>query len=289
MSTINRAIVFVHYDRDNLVDDYVYFYLESLQENSSHLVFVTTSSLSESDHLKLSTYCSHIIQRDNIGYDFMSYKMGLHSFDYTQYDELLLCNDSVYGPLYPLEPIFETMKNTSCDFWGMTDNQDISYHLQSYFLVFKSPLLCHATFNSFWDGVDILDEKQEIIEKYEVGLTRYFQQHGFSPVSYINFVPTLWQKISIFSRKLTPSKIFYKLSTILKKEYSLKRVGKLNVTLYFWKELILQTKMPFIKIKMLRDNPNNININTLEKTITQVSRYDTTLIKEHLKRMETGK
>jgi len=289
VKTINSAIVFVHYDRDNLVDDYVYFYLKALQKNSSHLVFVTTSVLSKSDTLKLSTHCSHIIQRENIGYDFMSYKMGLQSFDYTQYDALLLCNDSVYGPFYPLEPIFETMQESSCDFWGITDNQDMAYHLQSYFLMFKKSLLTHAAFSTFWDNVEILDDKEEIIEKYEVGLTHYFQQNGFKPASYIHFVPTRWQKVSIFISKLTPAKIIHKLSTIIKKEYSIKRIGKLNVTLYFWKSLIIHTKMPFIKIKILRDNPNNMNIDQVEETIAQVSTYDTTLISRHLKRMEIAR
>jgi len=288
MSQIKRAIVFVHYDKDNLVDAYVYFYLEALKQHSTHLVFVTTSTLSKEDYEKVSQLCSNIIERKNIGYDFMSYKVGLASFDYTKYDELLICNDSVYGPFYPLSSLFERMSNTKCDFWGMTDNNDMSYHLQSYFLLFKKSLLVAPAFSIFWKDVKVLDDKDEIIETYEVGLTTHFQKEGFIPAVAIAFKVSKLQKISIFIKKLTPQKIFHKLSSIVKKEYTLARVGKVNATLYFWKALILDYKMPFIKIKLLRENPNNINIDKVEHLLSSVSDYDTTLIKNHLTRMKEG-
>ena len=288
MSQIKRAIVFVHYDRDNLVDEYVYFYLEALKQHSTHLVFITTSTLSKEDHEKISHLSSCVIERKNIGYDFMSYKIGLESFDYTQYDELLICNDSVYGPFYPLPLLFERMNNTQCDFWGMTDNNDIAYHLQSYFVVFKKTLLLSPAFSTFWENVKVLDDKEEIIQTYEVGLTTYFQKEGFTPAVSINYEVSKIQKVSILIKKLTPKKIFHKLSTIVKKEYALTRVGKINTTLYFWKALILNYKMPFIKIKLLRENPNNINIDKVENVLSSVSDYDTNLIKNHLTRMREG-
>lgn len=286
MLNIKRAIVFVHYDRDNLVDDYVYFYLQALRQHSNHLVFITTSVLSKEDHQKLSNCASCIIERENIGYDFMSYKIGIESFNYADYDELLICNDSVYGPFYSLTTLFAKMQHVPCDFWGITANDDIEYHLQSYFLVFKKTLLSNAIFSTFWDNVKILDSKEEIIEKYEVGLTTYLNAKKFTSAVAIDFQVTLRQKFSIFFRKLSPKKIFYKLSSLLKKEYPLNRIGKINTTLYFWKILIVKYKMPFIKIKLLRDNPNNINIDTVESTLKNVSDYNTGLIKNHLQRMK---
>ena len=180
------------------------------------------------------------------------------------------------------------MSNRLCDFWGMTDNNDMAYHLQSYFLLFKKPLLIAPTFSTFWENVKILNDKNEIIQTYEVGLTSYFQKEGFSPAVAIAFKVSKLQKISIFIKKLTPQKIFHKLSSIVKKEYALARVGKINATLYFWEALILDYKMPFIKIKLLRENPNNINIDKVENVLANVSDYDTNLIKNHLTRMKEG-
>ena len=122
---IKRAIILVHYDRDNTVDAYLTPYIEALKANSTHLVFISTAKLSSQEQEKLRTYCHTVIIRENIGYDFMSYQKGLESFHYQDYDEVLFCNDSVYGPLSPLGTLFDTMSQNTCDFWGITDNNDM--------------------------------------------------------------------------------------------------------------------------------------------------------------------
>ncbi|VAY87972.1 Alpha-L-Rha alpha-1,2-L-rhamnosyltransferase/alpha-L-Rha alpha-1,3-L-rhamnosyltransferase [hydrothermal vent metagenome] len=285
----NRATVFVHYDRDNIVDDYVYFYLQELQKYSSFLVFVSTTKLKEQDIENLSQYCSRVIVRENIGYDFMSYKIGLESFVYQDYDEVVICNDSIYGPVYPLKNIFNTMQHKECDFWGITDNNDIDYHLQSYFLVFKKEILNNQVFSDFWDNVEALSDKNDIIKKYEVGLTRTLIKAKFTFTIYSSFKPTIIQKILTFSKKLIPHKIIKKIIALTQRKDDIKRIGKFNTTHYFWKELLISQKMPFVKIELLRDNPMNININDVKEVIQQVSDYDTTLIDNHLARIKNNK
>ena len=67
------------------------------------------------------------------------------------------------------------------------------------------------------------------------------------------------------------------------------KIGKINITHQFWKEILLTSKMPFIKIELLRDNPINMEIHDFEQVIQQVSDYDTQLIKNHLARMKVDK
>jgi len=282
---MTRAIIFVHYDRDNVIDDYVYYYLKELQKNASHLIFVSTAQLLEKDMNSLSHYCDKVIIRENLGYDFMSYKTGLNSFDYEAYDEVVICNDSVYGPLYPLKHIFEDMDSHPCDVWGITDNTDFYYHLQSYFIVFKKNVIKSSAFKSFWEQVKVLNDKDDIIQKYEIGLTKVLLDNGFSSSVYTKFQPTNIQKINIFLKKFTPSKIINKMTAILSGQDKLIRIGKVNTTHHFWKEILISGKVPFIKIELLRDNPMKMNINNFEHTIGQVSQYDTHLIKNHLARM----
>ncbi len=283
MLTTQRAVVFVHYDRDNLVDAYVYYYLQSLRALCNHLVFVTTSKLSYGDHHKLSLLCDAVIERDNIGYDFMSYKVGIESFDYHQYDELLICNDSLYGPFFPLSSLFEQMQDVQCDFWGITSNNDINYHLQSYFLLFKKNLLNASAFKDFWHNVQVLHSKDEIIEQYEAGLTSYFQDQGFNPAVAIDYKVPKLKRISILLQKLSFANIFRKLSALVKKEYTLSRIGKINVTLYAWERLLVSHHMPFLKIKLLREEIADID--KVEKLLMEISDYDVAIIKRHLERM----
>ena len=282
-----RAAVFVHYDRDDIVDPYVYVYLDALRRVCGKIIFVSASKLSASEIERLSHTASEVILRENVGYDFMSYKEGLAHFDLTQYDEVVICNDSLYGPFFPLEEMFTAMSaQKACDFWGITANSDMGYHLQSYFLVFKKTLVQSDIFQSFWEQVTVLPDKEQIIETYEVGLTQTFLKNGYSAQAYVSFDPTPLQKASVLLKKITPAKVAAKIKSLLRKEYHIKRVGKINLTLFFWRELLLQSRMPFIKIKLLRENPNNIDISTVTDTIAHISDYDTSLIENHLARME---
>jgi lipopolysaccharide biosynthesis protein len=283
---MTRAVIFVHYDRDDIVDNYVYHYLRELQKNSSDLIFVSTAQLMEKDLETLSNYCSKIIVRENIGYDFMSYKIGLEQIDDNNYDEVLICNDSVYGPLYPIDELFESMRSNKCDFWGITDNTDMSYHIQSYFMLVKKPVLQSKAFKEFWKNVEVLDNKDEIIKRYEVGFSQTLINEGFIPAVSTHFQATKIQKLSIFMSKFTPAKIVKKLKSILTGQAQIIRIGKINATHYFWKDLLISGHIPFVKIELLRDNPMNVDIEDFETTISHNYDYDITLVTNHLQRMK---
>ena len=109
--------------------------------------------------------------------------------------------------------------------------------------------------------------------------------NGFTSSVYTKFQPTNLQRISIFLKKFTPSKIINKITAILSGKDKLKRIGKVNTTHHFWKEILISGKVPFIKIELLRDNPMKMDIDDFEHTIQKVSHYDTDLIKNHLTRM----
>ena len=44
---MNRTVVFAHYDKDSVIDDYVIYYLKALKEIAQNIVFVSCGSLSE--------------------------------------------------------------------------------------------------------------------------------------------------------------------------------------------------------------------------------------------------
>jgi len=287
MNHTKRAAILVHYDRDNIVDEYIFTYLKALKACVSHLVFVSTSKLNNTQQNHLYQYCDTVIARENIGYDFMSYKIGLESFCYQDFDEVLISNDSVYGPFYPMQRLFDSMNTKKCDFWGITDNTDMEYHIQSYFLLFKKSVLLSKVFQDFWRNLEILHDKDEIIQRYEVGLTQSLLKTGFTPEVSTHFKPTNIQKLGIVLRKFTPRKIISKINSILSGKAKIVRIGKINTTHYFWKELLLSGEVPFIKIELLRDNPMNIDTHDFKKIISNVSKnYDIRQIEEHLARMK---
>jgi len=282
---MKRAVIFAHYDKDGIVDPYVLYYLEALKSISDHIVCVSTASLSQEEVKKLSASCNRVIVRENEGYDFMSYKRGLQTLEGQQYEEILFCNDSVYGPIFDLEPIFSEMTHADCDFWGMTESSEIAYHLQSYFMLFKKSAIESDAFQAFWEEVTSLENKEEIISRYEVGLTTSLQNSGLKARSYAMMETTPLQKLILFGRKLTPGRILKKLISLSKGSSSVSSLRHINITLTFWEDLLTKAKMPFIKVSLLRDNPNNVPLDHIYDVIASHSSYDTELIKRHQARI----
>jgi len=279
---MKRVAVFAHYDRDDLVDQYVWYYLENLKRVSPSIVFVTTSNISVADITRLKAVCNTVIVRENTGYDFASWQMGLASIeDLAAFDELILCNDSVYGPLYPLRDVFDTMSEKPCDFWGITESYQIAYHLQGYFLVFRKNVTISKTFREFWSSIDNDQLKWDVIRNYEVGLSQLLIKQGFKPGAY-----TVSYSLSIVktfrAAAISPlRKVRWALSLLRKR--SLKSVA-LNPTHHFWQDLIAEQEIPFVKVPLLRDNPANVNIKGYEHFIKRYSAYDVTMITRHLDR-----
>lgn len=283
---MKRVAVFAHHDRDDLVDQYIWYYLEDLKRVSSSIVFVTTSNISAADMTRLKAVCNLVIVRQNIGYDFAGWKMGLGSIEnLAAFDELILCNDSVYGPLYPLTDVFEVMSEKPCDFWGITENYEVEYHLQSYFLVFRRGVMISETFREFWSSIENHLTKWGVTTHYEVGLSRMLITQGFKPSTYTASY-SLAEGLRVM--RISPLGKVRFLAGVLALQLLKKGSWKsfpLNPTLWCWSDLIAQQKMPFLKIQLLTDNPLNINIKGYERLIKRYSTYEVAMIKRHLDRV----
>jgi rhamnosyltransferase len=288
---MRRAIVFAHFDRDNIVDDYVVYYMRSLREVCNYLVFVTTSTLPENEISKVNGICDKIVSRENVGYDFMSYKAGLQHVQDGDYSEVVCCNDSVYGPLFPLSAMFREMQKEDCEFWGITKSYEKGYHIQSYFLVFREAVLKSRCFKEFWDRVTVRNAKQEIIDDYEVGLSQFLIGNGFKARAYSIYRPSSLELVEIKLRRLTLRKLVSSIPLIKQRKEQVVAMfdsgqrGKLNPTHFFWRQLIKKEHMPFVKVELLRDNPMNMGIADYDTFIKSLSDYDTGYIKKHLERM----
>jgi len=283
-----RVCVFAHYDKDNIVDKYVLYYLSALQTITDNIVFVSVSNISDSDTLLLKKMGITVILRENVGYDFCSYKTGLEHININDYDEVILCNDSVYGPIFDLEPIFFKMKEDSSDFWGFTDSNQLSYHLQSYFLVFKEAVIHSERFKSFWERVEVLDDKLVIIEKYEVGLTTFLlKEFRSSAVFPVKNVMGIKHKFSRTAKHLYDSD-----NGILSSNFYMYFMRDLytfltnnfhpNSIIHFWNEAIAKDRVPFVKKSLfIQKIFTSKDKNNLLSMIKNHSDYSISLITNH--------
>lgn len=187
--------VFAHYDKDNLIDDYVVYYLNELKKVSHKLIFVSDCDLPESELAKLKDIADFTIAQHHGEYDFGSYKRGwkiaLENELLNDAATLTFANDSCYGPFYPLAPVYEEMNARDCDFWGITSNENEfekkyflcpesgNRHIQSYFLVFKNNIFNADVFNNFMRDIKTEENKYKIIEKYEIGFSSILVKAGY--------------------------------------------------------------------------------------------------------------
>lgn len=173
-----RLALYAHYSPSDKVALYVLFYLRKLRELGFRICFISNSPIPASGEAELREICEKVIQRGNTGYDFGMWQQAIASYRFDDIDELLLTNSSIVGPLRPLKALWEHPTAKESDFWGLTDNDEFARHLQSYFIVFQRTVLQHPGFRRFWSSVQPIGDRNSIIQRYEVGLTRELQKLG---------------------------------------------------------------------------------------------------------------
>jgi lipopolysaccharide biosynthesis protein len=291
---LRKACVYVHFDRRGRVHDYVFHQLQEIRSSGFDILFVSNRlKLDDAAERKLREFCAGAMVRRNKGHDFGAWKDGIATLgDPRGLDALLLANDSVYGPIYPLRDVLQRMRFEDADLWGVTDNWDIAYHLQSYFLLFAPKALASDAFRKFWTRVRYVPSKTWVIYKYEVGLTTAMMRAGLrvaalAPVRSVTTAILEQVRNGLLKREdLEP----------VRKEF-LARTAKqildgrpLNATHQFWDYLIAELKCPFVKRDLLQKNPTSVPyVQFWEQLIGSVSTYDTRLIEDHLKATLRGR
>ncbi len=218
--------------------EYLKYYLQELKKFCEKVIVVVNESLTSETYEKLKNY--DIIYEKCPKNDFYSWKSVINKIGYdllSDYDELILTNDSCYGPFYPLYDVFNKMENEDCDFWGITKyperrkrilffRKTISEHLQSYFLVCKKELFLSKYFKYFWKKVKINKLSEKYTNYYETLFTEYFLKKGFKSASYIplykNINPIYMSYLLLKNEKLPLIKkeYFYNHKQILKESIS---------------------------------------------------------------------
>lgn len=181
-----RIAIFAFTGGSEGIANYVAYYLRALRKVVDDIVFVAGKDLEESETERLSGIVSKIICHNQDVNRFSAYRIGylwvLEHRLLQEADELVLADDSCYGPVFPFERAFEEMNKKACDFWGMTDSYDTMYHLQSFFLVFKKNVFTSRAFHNLVSGF----ARQKDAHLNEEGFTVTLEEARFKPAVYID-------------------------------------------------------------------------------------------------------
>ena len=170
-------------DKDNIIQDYVVFLVQELSKISD-VYYFADANMSEKELSKIRAYTKYAQSAPHKGKYFGSWQYLMHYIGWRNlenYDEMIICNDSIYGPMTNMEDIFYYMELKNYDFWGLTENYHSNYHLDSYFMVFNQDVIKNCKFQEFWKSIT-----PEIGGKsYETILTPFLTELGFIGNSYI--------------------------------------------------------------------------------------------------------
>lgn len=196
---MTRLAIYFFFDKDGIVDRYVGNVLQELVQNTQKLIVVSNGELTEESKKFIKAYTSELIIRENKGFDVWAYKTAMDSLGWDKlltFDEIILMNYTIMGPVYPLSEVFSAMdKKTELDFWGITKcfredskgaqemwNNPYGYipeHIQSSFTVFRKSLVSSEIFQNYWDNMPPILSYYESGGRHEQVITKYFADNGF--------------------------------------------------------------------------------------------------------------
>ncbi|MDE7322605.1 MAG: rhamnan synthesis protein F [Lachnospiraceae bacterium] len=199
---VKRLGIFCVYDKDGIIDDYIIVLLRSIRRHLSKILVVCNGALSSAGSEKLSQVADEILVRKKNGFDAGAYKEGMEYIGWSnlgQYDEVVLFNDTIMGPVNSFENMFEDMKNWDLDFWGITKHYKvetdltdkssekyISEYIQSYFICIRKKMLLDKAFIDYWKCIADLEAQSDAISKYQTVFTKKFSDLGYKWQVYVN-------------------------------------------------------------------------------------------------------
>ena len=156
---MKRICLFAGYDSKNIIHDYVVYYLKELS-TVADVYYMADNEVSEHEKDKIASYVKGAYGFNHKKYDFGSWQELINILGWeklAEYDELILANDSVFGPLYSIKDLFDRLeKDTEWDMCGIDRNHGrSSWYLSSYFLVFRNKSFLLDAFKKHIMGITI--------------------------------------------------------------------------------------------------------------------------------------
>lgn len=156
-------------------------YVEALSRTGMAVVLIAATDAPFAIDPEIADHLAGGFVRENRGFDFAAWAHVLRSEpELFAVSSLLLVNDSVIGPCSQaaLEQLLARAQVSPAAVVGATDSREFNWHLQSYFLLLKAPVLASFAFHHLIGQVRSLDEKDHVIRAYELTFTPRLEAAG---------------------------------------------------------------------------------------------------------------
>ena len=189
-----RLAIYFFYDRRGVVDGYVPYFLNDLKKNVSEIMIVCNGKLDIAGKERLEQY-GKVLVRENKGFDVWAYKTALETYGWdklAEFDEVIMLNNTIMGPVYELSETFEKMDQKDLDFWGLTEyfkikGDTFGYspygylpdHIQSHWIACRRPLVSSKEFHDYWENMSMIEDYAQAVGKHESIFTKTFADMGY--------------------------------------------------------------------------------------------------------------
>jgi len=198
---MNRLAIIVLYDKKGIIDESTIHLIKSLYDFAQNVVVISNGEIDTYDKAKIVSISDSFFLRDNKGYDGGAYKDCFLTYlkeDYLkQWDEIVILNDTFFGPIHPWKKVFDIMESQNVDFWGLTEQREdrllhsgivVPCHVQGYFIAIRQQLFLSNEFMDFWNDFAYPQTYWEAVWNYEIRFTNYFVKKGFKYVVFTDFI-----------------------------------------------------------------------------------------------------
>jgi len=276
MTKKNNKMVFIiaHYDNDGHLAQHIVNHIRHISAFAKQIIFVSTNLKAEHSEI-LAPYASILI-RPNIGYDFWSYKLGLELIsNISEVDHIIMWNSSFvcFKPNKLYERYLKHLNKEGM--YGLSTCSLPAYHIQSYFFSFYGKSVINSTaFKNWWCNMTPLSDKDDVIKKYEVGMSQWFIDHQIALHDRTKL--SIRDLLGIIPNYINAIKLNRHWIKKLLSKRKLSGYRALNITHFLWEKIFREYSI--IKIELLVKNPTNQKIgklkwllNTEQKTLLKNS------------------
>ena len=255
MLKVKKYLIFAHYHSSGLIRKDLIKFLKESKKIFNRIIFVTTKV--KQDQLKKLPKNTKIIKRQNIGYDFYSYKIGLKYLNKIlnknfYKSDLFFANSSIlYTDPRKLLNKVNKVQIRDNEFWGISRSFEMTDHIQSYFFFFSSNLLEKKNISDWWKKIQPLKTHFQVMFKYELGLSKIMLKNNIHLKSIYKKNINLKTKNLISKIRQRFSEIFFKTPKFYKKD----------PTNYFWKDFY--KLYGIVKIKLIKKKDKKFNLDRL--------------------------
>lgn len=197
-----RIAMYVIYDKDGILDGFRKYYLQELRKVTDYILAVVCGFLTYESIKELGELVDEIYIRENKGLLAGAWIDGIKHLGWDRiytYDQLLMLNDSFFGPFYPLKDMFDAMEASNADFYGAMKNfPEKSYKELAgrslkhgyfrgsicYFYIIKKRLLHSPEFKKYWEKMPTVKEDWDTYFFAEIDFYDYVIDKGFKVDAY---------------------------------------------------------------------------------------------------------